>query len=275
MVHPIDGALSHGRHRLPAYLWTGPLLASGFWLMVSERLIRARRKRRFGQIAGAEALGGLLGGLLAERVAAVWGGPAMLVFLAGFQFVTAWLVWLLATPAGPAAISASADAVSVGPSRSGLRVIAEAPHLHHLVALVLLGSTSAALLEYLFKAKAVETFGPGDPLMRFFALYYAGSSLITFTIQTSSSRAVLERFGLGLTASTPSIALLAGGIGGLLSPGFGSLVVARGAESIPGVGFAPGKAYIADSAAEKRRRPSSTWVRPPGDAVGGGLVRIG
>jgi ATP/ADP translocase len=120
----------------------------------------------------------------------------------------------------------------VGPSRSGLRVIAEAPHLHHLVALVLLGSTSAALLEYLFKAKAVETFGPGDPLMRFFALYYAGSSLITFIVQTSSSRAVLERFGLGLTASTPSIALLAGGIGGLLSPGFGSLVVARGAESI-------------------------------------------
>src|SRR5580765_7653845 len=106
---------------------TGPLLASGFWLMVSERFDPRTAKRRFGQIAGAGTLGGLLGGLLAERVAAVWGGPAMLLFLAGFQFVTAWLVWLLATPAEPAAISASAGAVPVGPSRSGLRVIAEAP----------------------------------------------------------------------------------------------------------------------------------------------------
>ena len=61
-----------------------------------------------------------------------------------------------------------------------MRVVAEAPHLRHLAALVLLGTTSAALLEYLFKAKAVETFGPGDHLLRFFALYYAATSLLTF-----------------------------------------------------------------------------------------------
>src|SRR5207248_373678 len=105
--------------------------------------------------------------------------------------------------------------------RSGLRVFAEAPHLRRIVALVLLGTTSAALLEYLFKARAVETFGPGDHLLRFFALYYAVTSFITFLIQTSSSRAVLERFGLALTTGTPSNALLAGSVGGLIAPGFG------------------------------------------------------
>jgi hypothetical protein len=56
---------------------TGPLLASGFWLMVSERFDPRTAKRRFGQIAGAGTLGGLLGGLVAERET-VWGGPAML-----------------------------------------------------------------------------------------------------------------------------------------------------------------------------------------------------
>ena len=118
------------------------------------------------------------------------------------------------------------------PSRTGLRVIADAPHLQYLVALVLLGTTGAALLDYLFKARAVETFGSGDGLLRFFALYYAATSLISFVLQTLASRAVLERFGLALTTSTPSIALLAGSIAGLVAPGFGSLLVARGGESI-------------------------------------------
>ena len=42
------------------------------------------------------------------------------------------------------------------------------------------------------------------------------TSIITFILQTSSSRVVLERFGLGATASTPSLALLLGSIGGLV-----------------------------------------------------------
>src|SRR5215510_1546086 len=49
----------------------GPLLASGFWLMVSERFDPRTAKRRVGQITGAGTLGGLVGALLAERVAAL------------------------------------------------------------------------------------------------------------------------------------------------------------------------------------------------------------
>src|SRR5579862_3059236 len=50
---------------------SGPLLASGFWLIVSERFDPRTAKRRFGQIAGAGTFGGLIGALLSERVAAV------------------------------------------------------------------------------------------------------------------------------------------------------------------------------------------------------------
>ena len=55
-------------------------------------------------------------------------------------------------------------------------MIAEAPYLRNLAALVLLGTTGAALLDYLFKVHAVEAFGRGDNLLRFFALYYAATS---------------------------------------------------------------------------------------------------
>src|SRR6185295_9609383 len=108
--------------------------------------------------------------------------------------------------------------------------------------------------------------------------YYAATSLITFVIQMSSSRFMLERFGLALTASTPSLALFSGGFFGLLSPGFGAIAMARGAESVfRGSLFRAGYElfYTPIAAAEKRAAKSIIDVAFDrlGDAVGGGMVR--
>ena len=51
----------------------GPILGSGFWLIASERFNPRSAKQSFGGITAAGTLGGLAGGLLAERVAAVLG----------------------------------------------------------------------------------------------------------------------------------------------------------------------------------------------------------
>ena len=50
--------------------------------------------------------------------------------------------------------------------RSGLRVLAWAPYLQNLAALVLLGTVAAALADYVFKVQAVEAFGRGDALLQ-------------------------------------------------------------------------------------------------------------
>jgi ATP:ADP antiporter, AAA family len=259
----------------------GPLLASGFWLIASERFDPRTAKKRFGQIAGAGTLGGLLSALIAERIAAVFGVPAMLPFLAALQFLSAWLVRRVALESVKGGRPAALDegALDVLPARSGLRVIAEAPYLRNLAALVLLGTTGAALVDYLFKAQVLETFGRGDHLLRFFALYYAATSIITFIVQTSSSRAMLERFGLGATASTPSWALLAGSLAGLVAPGLGSLIAARGGESVFRSSlYRAGYElfYTPIPAAEKRAAKSLIDVAFDrlGDAFGGGLVRL-
>ena len=259
----------------------GPLLASGFWLIASERFDPRTAKRRFGQIAGAGTLGGLLSALLAERLAAWFGVASMLPFLAAFNFLCAWLVRRLAdgsdafTPFGSTA-AARSDTTS---SRSGLRVLAEAPHLQHLAAVVLLGTTSAALVDYLFKAQAVATFGRGENLLRFFALYYAATSLITFVVQASARRLALDRFGLALTTSTPSLALLGGSVASLVAPGFASLLAARSGEAIfRGSLFRAGYEmfYTPIPTADKRAAKSIIDVAFDrlGDAVGGGLVRL-
>jgi len=258
----------------------GPLLGSWFWLVLSERFDPRTAKRRFGQIAGAGTLGGLLSAVLAERVGALFGAAAMLPVLAAFHFFCAWQVRQLAAPPETAERSAPGEPLepAQAPTPSGWRVLAEAPHLRQLAALVLLGTMGSALVDYLFKAEAVKMFGRGDTLLRFFAAYYAATSLITFVVQTSASRFVLERFGLAVSTGTPSAALLAGSIGGLIAPGFGSMMVARAGESVfRGSLFRAGYElfYTPIPAAEKRAAKSIVDVGFDrlGDAVGGGLVR--
>jgi ATP:ADP antiporter, AAA family len=260
----------------------GPILGSGFWLISSERFDPRTAKRSFGQIAAAGTLGGLLSAVLAERVAALLGAAAMLPVLGAFHFLSAWQVRRLATESdgvpGVASIETFRNPTQA-PSRSGLRVIADAPYLRYLALLVLLGTTGAALLDYLFKVQAVETFGRGGNLLRFFAIYYAATSLITFVVQMVASRFMLERFGLASTTSTPSAALFAGGIFGLFAPAFGTIAIARGAESIlRGSLFRAGYElfYTPIAAAEKRAAKSIIDVAFDrlGDAVGGGIVRL-
>jgi hypothetical protein len=255
----------------------GPLLASGFWLIASERFDPHTAKRRFGQLAGAGTLGGLVSALAAERSAAWFGAPAMLPVLAGLQCASGLLVRQLASTSAATHLLPARSLEK--PSRSGLRVVADAPYLRHLAALVLLGTTGAALVDYLFKAEAVEAFGRGDQLLRFFALYYAGTSIVTFVLQTSSSHVMLERGGLAATASTPSLALLAGSIVGLIVPGFAALLVTRASESIFRSSWyraAYELFYTPIPASEKRAAKSVIDVAFDrlGDAAGGALVRL-
>ena len=264
----------------------GPMLGSGFWLIASERFDPRTAKKRFGQIAGVGTLGGLAGALLAERIAAVASVTAMLPLLAGLNLLCAWQVRRLGrelrlagetrTVGGAGALDAAAELVAASP-RSGLRVLADAPYLRSVAALVLLGTVGATLVDYVFKVRAVDALGRGDELLRFFALYYAAVSVLTFVVQTSSAPA-LHKLGLATAASTPSAALLMGGLGALAAPGLGAAVALRGGESVfRGSLFKTAYEifYTPIPAQEKRAAKSIIDVGfdRAGDALGGGLVR--
>ncbi len=165
------------------------------------------------------------------------------------------------------------------PARSGLRVLASTPYLRDLATVTFLSTVSAALLTYVFKVQAVAAFGQSEALLRFFALYYTAVSLFTFVIQTSGSRWALEKLGLAATAGTPSLALLLGGAGALVSPGLTSVVVARGGESVFRASlFRPAYElfYTPVSSRDKRAAKSIIDVAFDrlGEAVGGGAVRL-
>jgi hypothetical protein len=260
----------------------GPILGSGFWLITTERFDPHTARRRFGQIAGVGTLSGLAGALVAERVAALAGIEAMLPVLAVISLVCAWQLRRLAAStqahaardAGDRAPELAAEAPA-----SGLKVLARTAYLRNLAALVLLGTVSATLVDYAFKVQAVETLGRGDDLLRFFAIYYAATNLLAFAVQTGLGAASLERLGLAVTSSTPSLALLAGTAGALVAPGLQGMLVARGAESVfRGSLFRTAYEifYTPVPSSEKRAAKAIVDVGFDrlGDAIGGGLIPL-
>ncbi len=205
---------------------------------------------------------------------------AMLPVLAVLNLACAWQVRGLAPPATSRSQPREfSPELMPEPAWSGVRVLAETPYLRHLALLVLLGTTGAALIDYVFKAQAVATLGNGESLLRFFAIYYAGVSLVTVIVQTSLSSVVLERMGLAFTSATPSLALFAGGLGAMVAPGLESAIVARGGESVfRNSLFRSGYEvfYTPIPAAEKRAAKSIIDVGFDriGDAIGGGAIRF-
>jgi ATP:ADP antiporter, AAA family len=260
----------------------GPMLGSSFWLIASERFDPHTARQHFGRIAAVGTLTGLAGALVAERVAVLVGVNAMLPVLGVVNLFCAWQIRRLAQSAPAVKKTTIEDAppdLAATSPRSGLHVLAQAPYLRNLAALVLLGTIGAALADYVFKAQAVDTFGRGESLLRFFALYYAGVSLLSFIVQTTSSALALERLGLGLTASTPSLALAAGGLAGVALPGLPGALIARTGESVfRGSLFRTGyEIFYTPIAADDKRAAKSiidVGFDRLGDAVGGGLIRL-
>jgi hypothetical protein len=214
----------------------GPLLGSGFWLLAVEHFHPRAARRHFGQITAVGTLAGLGGALLAERVGAMFGIASMLPVLALLNGVCAISVRRFAPADHDQRPSAEAlDSLpELAPEspQSGLRALARVPYLQNLALLVLLGTVAATLADYVFKANAVEAFGRGDALLRFFAIYYAAVSLVSFVVQTTAGGLALERLGLAATVSTPSVALAAGALASVAVPGLDGVMMARGAESV-------------------------------------------
>ena len=260
----------------------GPLLGSGFWLIATERFDPRSARKHFGRLAAVGTMSGLVGALVADRIAVYFDVTATLPFLAAINLLCAWQIRQLGRSgeeyASEQSLQVSAE-LDVGSPRSALHLLAETPYLRNLAVLVLLGTVGAALADYLFKAQAVGTLGRGEALLRFFAIYYAATSLVAFIVQTTASGVALEKMGLAATTSTPAMALLAGGIGAFPFANLYGITIARGGESVfRGSLFRTGYEifYTPVPSHEKRAAKSIIDVGFDrlGDAIGGGLIRL-
>jgi hypothetical protein len=254
----------------------GSLLTSGFWSIVNERYDPRSAKKLVGRIAGAGTLGGIAGGAMAERVAAMFSVSSVLPLLAFYHILCA-LVMTGSRKSDPK--EAPFKPESKENLISGWQILTKAPYLRTLAILVLLGTVSAAMVDYVFKAQAVQFYGKGDNLLRFFAIFYGGAGVLTFVVQMLLAGASLDKLGLSRTVGTLPLAVSAGGLGALVAPGLVSATIARALEAVSrGSLFRSGYELFYTPIPKREKRAAKPIVDVGfdrlGDAIGSGFVTV-
>lgn len=208
----------------------GAILVSWFWSLLSECFDPRTAREQVGQIASGGTLGGLAGGLLAERVGALFSAGTMLPILAGLHLLCALLAIGVVSRQRESHSQAHEDSNHSG---SGFQILRRSPYLQNLAVIVFLGTLSAALLDFAFKMHATETHTDSRTLLRFFASFYTIASLATFVVQAAVVPKLLKtprdltRNVIGL----PAVVAL-GSLVSLLLPSLLVLALARGFEAV-------------------------------------------
>lgn len=260
---------------------SGPVLISGFWTVVNERFDPRTAKRHIGRIGAFATLGGLGGGLAANRLAAAGLSGAMLPLLALLHAGAAFAVVRIGAPQGfyePTEDAAEGEGMARMPELlAGLNILRRVPYLRSLAALIVVSVIGEAVLDYIFKQQATVRFHSRDDLLNLFSAFQVVASLIAFTLQNWVSRPLLQRSGIGPAVAALPAGVAVGGLGVLFAPGLVSAIVARGVDTVLRNSlFKSGYELLFSPVTPRDKRGTKALVDVGGsrlgDALGGGLV---
>ena len=202
----------------------GAVLVSGFWSIINERFDVQSAKRVVGRIGVGATFGGILGSVIAERAAVHLEANAILVVLAMLQGICAIVLRILASdePQRPRAPEALAPLAAI-------RTIVRTSLLRNLAFVVVLGAIGAAALDFVFKAKVVESEAD---ILRFFALYHLVTSVVTAIVQLLLAQRVLQGIGVARTIGVLPFTVTGFGLAAVLLGGLIPAMLARSAEAV-------------------------------------------
>jgi ATP:ADP antiporter, AAA family len=200
----------------------GALTISGFWSVVNERFDPHAARRAIAMVTGGAALGGLCGGLLGRSLGEL-GAKAMLLSLVGLGAMSALLVLRLGHGSSASLLSTRAASAIVS--------LRDSSYLRKLALFVALTSFCAALIDFAFKMSAAEAHSGAPDLVRFFAVFYTATSVVTVLFQLGVSRFILDQVGLGGALAVLPGALISLGVLALGAPGTLTFSLLRGAEN--------------------------------------------
>lgn len=208
------------------------LATSQFWLMVSELFTVQEAKRSFAAISGGGLLGALLGAGLARLVSAQLGEGALLCVGAALLMIAGLAAgWTrgfsLETPlAGddpqppPLAAAARGEA---------MREPQAVRYLKRLLALGLLSTVSATLIDYVFKVQVAQSV-PTAELSSFFANFNAALNAGALVVQVLLAPHLLRQTGVGPSLTFVPLVLFMLGAGVFVAPGLISVLLLRGSD---------------------------------------------
>jgi hypothetical protein len=245
----------------------GAITISSFWSLLNERFDPHSAKPLMARVAGAASFGALIGGLSAERVAALFPRGTLLPLLGmvGAAAVAG------AFAVGRGAPVRRASAADDSERTSGWTRFQRQPLLRDLALVIMLAATLAALADYLLKAEAVAYFGKGQGLVRFFGLFYCATGFSAALIQASLGRVVLGRLGLGGSVASHPVAVGAAALLGFVLPSPWRGIFPRGLDTVArGSTFRAGYELLYTPLAEETKRSAKSFIDVACDCVGRG-----
>jgi AAA family ATP:ADP antiporter len=195
------------------------LIASGFWSVVNERFDPHALRRSISRIGLGGTIGGFVGGVTAERLASWAGARESLLELAFLNVIGALALRNLRSSE---ASTESTQSAAPSPFAS--------TYLREIALFVGLTALTSSVIDFAFKANAMQRYSTPETLMQFFALFYTGTSLLSFFVQGIVTPRLLDRAGLGVGLGVLPSALGVSGLLAIALPGLWTQGVLRAAD---------------------------------------------
>lgn len=250
----------------------GALLLSGFWSLTSELFDPHSAREQVVRIATAGSLGGIVGGLAVERIGAWASTDTALLLLAALHAACAIGLWPLC-----GSVRARTRALAPEPVFA-LKSFQASPQAREIAILVIFGTASAAILDYLLKSRAAADYDKGH-LLQFFAIFYTVIQVVTFVFQAFAAVPVQRRLGVGRSVTMLPVGLGVGAIVSVFFPSTPVFALARGTESVVrGSLFRSGYELLFSAMAPSEKRRVKTFLDVAcdraGDALGASVVQL-
>jgi len=201
------------------------VLVSGFWSIVNERFDIHNAKRHIGRIGMGATIGGILGGVIAERTAVYFKPDTILLVLAVMQGVSGVALWAFGRG------STVHEAPAAESTWSALGTVTKSHLLRRAGLVVVITAVAAGALDYVFKADIVRG-GSRSHLLHSLAVFYTVTNVITAIVQIALSGPVLTFLGVPRSVSTLPYTVAGFGILSLFIKVPTMATVARGAELV-------------------------------------------
>ena len=246
----------------------GAIVISGFWAVMNERFDPHTAKKVIIKVASGATMGGLVGGVVMWQASDKVTIPTLVVVLGGINLFCGAAILKLRR-SDQESLDVKKKATNGLLRTAPWQLWEDFPYLRHVTFLVVLLAFGTANIDYVFKAKAAQTYLGEQSLVTFFSLFYLVVGITSFLIQNAIAQRVLRRFGISVAISTLPLVLFCIGGFALLLPTLLSLALLRGgATTLEGSIYRSGYELLYTSVPEYAKRPAKTLIDVGGDKFG-------